>query len=83
MADYINDVYWKVGWYTVASLVGTARIYHDKHWLSNVVLGSAIGYFIGDYVSQNPENNTEQVGKQLPDYSSNVSFPLNCYINKD
>ena len=83
VADYINDVYWKVGLYTIASLVGTARIYHDKHWFSDVIMGSAIGYFIGDYVSQYPENKTEQEGKQLPDYSFNVSFPLNSYINKD
>src|ERR1035437_2642277 len=77
MANYLNNIYWKVGWYTIASLVGTARIYHDKHWLSDVVIGSAIGYFIGDYVYQDPENRAEQVGKQPMDYSLDFSFPLN------
>ena len=77
MANYLNNIYWKVGWYTVASLVGTARIYHDKHWLSDVVMGSAIGYFIGDYVTQDPENRAEQEGNPVKDYGFNFSIPLN------
>jgi PAP2 superfamily len=77
MANYLDNVYWKVGWYAIASLVGTARIYHDKHWLSDVVMGSAIGYFVGDYVSKNPENRLEQEGNPLQDYDLNFRIPLN------
>ena len=77
MANYLDNIYWKAGWYTIASLVGTARIYHDKHWLSDVVIGSAIGYFIGDYVSQDPENRAEQEGNPVKDYGFNFSIPLN------
>jgi membrane-associated phospholipid phosphatase len=77
MANYLDNIYWKVGWYTIASLVGTARIYHDKHWLSDVVMGSAIGYFIGDYVSHDPENRSEQQAPLGQDYSLNFSIPLN------
>jgi len=77
MANYLNNIYWKIGWYSIATLVGTARIYHDKHWLSDVVIGSAIGYFIGDYVSRDLENSTEQQGNPVQDYSFNFSVPLN------
>jgi membrane-associated phospholipid phosphatase len=77
MANYLDNIYWKVGWYTIASLVGTARIYHDQHWLSDVVMGSAIGYFIGDYVSHDPENRAEQEGNPVQDYSLYFSIPLN------
>jgi membrane-associated phospholipid phosphatase len=77
MANYLDNIYWKVGWYTIATLVGTARIYHDKHWLSDVVMGSAIGYFIGDYVSRDPENRSEQTGNTIKDYGLNFSIPLN------
>jgi membrane-associated phospholipid phosphatase len=77
LADYLDNVYWKVGWYSVAALVGTARIYHDKHWLSDVIMGSAIGYFIGDYVAHNPENKAEQGEIPVQDYSLNFSIPLN------
>ena len=76
MANYLENIYWKVGWYSIAALVGTARIYHDKHWLSDVVMGSAIGYFVGDYVSKDPENKAVQEGKQSMDYSLNFSIPL-------
>ena len=77
MADYLDNFYWKAGWYTIAALVGTARIYHDKHWLSDVVMGSAIGYFIGDYVSRDPQNKSEQSGNTVQDYGLNFSIPLN------
>ncbi|MDR3610908.1 MAG: phosphatase PAP2 family protein [Ignavibacteriaceae bacterium] len=77
MANYLDNIYWKIGWYSLASMVGTARIYHDKHWLSDVVMGSAIGYFIGDYVSHDPENRSEQLLTPSQDYGINFSIPLN------
>jgi membrane-associated phospholipid phosphatase len=33
--------------YGGASLVGLSRMYHDKHWASDVVLGAAVGTFSG------------------------------------
>ena len=33
--------------YGLATLVGFSRVYDDKHWASDVFLGSAIGYFVG------------------------------------
>ena len=50
MADYIDNIFWKVFWYGAAGLVGTARIYHNQHWVSDVFLGGAIGYFVGRFV---------------------------------
>lgn len=35
-----------------ASLVGVSRMYHDKHWASDVALGAAIGTFSGRKVVQ-------------------------------
>lgn len=32
--------------YGVATLTGVSRIYHDKHWLSDVVVGAAVGTIV-------------------------------------
>ncbi|MFQ5691635.1 MAG: phosphatase PAP2 family protein [Nitrospinota bacterium] len=38
--------------YGLATLVGAARIYRNKHWLSDTVGGAAIGYLIGRFVAK-------------------------------
>jgi membrane-associated phospholipid phosphatase len=45
---------WLVGaaTYSGATLVGLARMYHDMHWASDVVMGAAIGIFTGRRVVQ-------------------------------
>ena len=45
---------WLVGaaTYSGATLVGLARMYHDMHWASDVVMGAAIGVFTGRRVVQ-------------------------------
>lgn len=46
--------------YGGASLVGISRMYHDKHWASDVALGAAIGTFSGlkvvRYAHAHPKN---------------------------
>jgi membrane-associated phospholipid phosphatase len=46
--------------YGGATLVGLSRMYHDKHWASDVVLGAAIGTFTGikviRYTHEHPNN---------------------------
>ncbi|HEV7386993.1 MAG TPA: phosphatase PAP2 family protein [Gemmatimonadaceae bacterium] len=46
--------------YGGASLVGLSRMYHDKHWASDVALGAAIGTFSGlkvvRYTHAHPQN---------------------------
>jgi membrane-associated phospholipid phosphatase len=53
MSSYSDNLFWKAGWYTAAGLVGAARIYRRMHWFSDVVLGAAIGYYIGSFVVDN------------------------------
>ena len=36
--------------YSLASLEGIARMYANKHWSSDVIIGAALGYAIGTYV---------------------------------
>jgi len=51
MAHEIDNIFWKIFWYGAAAPVGVARIYHDKHWLSDVVAGAFVGYAIGRFVA--------------------------------
>lgn len=56
MANEINNLVWKIFWYSAATLVGAARIYNNVHWFSDTLMGGAIGYFIGDFVSRHKTN---------------------------
>ena len=50
MAKSVDNIYWKIFWYGSATLVGASRVYHNKHWLSDVTMGAIIGYSVGSYV---------------------------------
>lgn len=46
--------------YTIASLTAISRVYHDKHWTSDVALGAIIGTLVGRaVVYQNKKENTK------------------------
>ena len=51
--------------YGGASLVGLSRMYHDKHWASDVALGAAIGTFSGlkvvRYAHTHPHNRLDRI----------------------
>ena len=58
---------WIVGplMYGGATMVGLSRMYHNKHWASDVALGAAIGTFSGQKVVQyshaHPDNRIDRV----------------------
>jgi membrane-associated phospholipid phosphatase len=54
--QYRNHKWVPVTAYTVASLAGLSRIYENRHWLSDVVAGAAIGTVIGNLVSHRTTN---------------------------
>jgi membrane-associated phospholipid phosphatase len=56
MAKEYQNFFWKFGWYSVAVLTAYARIYNNEHWLSDVIFGSAIGFFVGEFVNNHPTN---------------------------
>jgi len=59
MANEVDNIIWKIGWYSAAGLVGYARIYHNQHWFSDVLMAAAIGYFSGEFVSDHNEENNK------------------------
>ena len=73
MAQYLGNVYWKSFWYGTAGMVALSRIYHNQHWVSDVFLGAAVGYFVGNFVvGFNKKNNSKNSDvKVLPNLSVN------------
>lgn len=78
MAHQIDNIFWKTGWFGAAGLVCYARMYHNDHWLSDVLMGAVIGYFAGRFVVNHPLNNkgNEEVSEKTnkPFYSVGLNF---------
>jgi membrane-associated phospholipid phosphatase len=47
MAGMIENRLWKIAWYGLAVVTALSRIYHDQHWLSDVLLSTIIGTIVG------------------------------------
>jgi len=52
----------KVSYYAVATFVGFSRLYQDKHWASDIILGAAVGELCGRVVTR---YHGEHAGTQL------------------
>jgi membrane-associated phospholipid phosphatase len=50
-------VVWKTAWYGGASAVAFARMYRNRHWLSDTVLGAFLGYGVGRFVLNRSKSN--------------------------
>jgi membrane-associated phospholipid phosphatase len=72
MSSRMDNIIWKAGWYTAAGLVGAARIYRQMHWFSDVIMGAAIGYYIGEYVS----GNSDQISISFTPYGLGIKAGL-------
>lgn len=55
------DTWWvKVPVYATASSAGIQRIESGKHWFSDVVIGAALGYFIGEALTNQDRRRTKK-----------------------
>lgn len=80
MANEIENVFWKLGWYSLAGLVGYSRIYHNKHWFSDVVMGAAIGYFSGEFVNNQNSNKKAKTKISLYPFPGGLTFQLSFWV---
>jgi membrane-associated phospholipid phosphatase len=76
MANEVDNVFWKIGWYTAAGLVGYSRIYHNQHWFSDILMSAAIGYFSGEFVNNHAANEKETTALNLFPIPSGLAFQL-------
>jgi membrane-associated phospholipid phosphatase len=61
IAGIFENKLWKIVWYLFAMFTALGRIYHDQHWLSDVILASAISIIVGNYINN--------ITKQKPEIS--------------
>jgi membrane-associated phospholipid phosphatase len=48
LAGMTDRTYLKLIYYTLASITALSRIYHDQHWLSDVMIAAATGILISN-----------------------------------
>jgi len=73
LANNTNNIFLKILCYSAAGWVASSRIYHNAHWFSDVITGGAIGYFVGNFVTNNYEK-TAQNNSGLSFYYSPKSL---------
>jgi membrane-associated phospholipid phosphatase len=64
LASHVKETWFSIFIYSLSSLTAASRIYLDKHWLSDVVLGSAIGYVAGQAVVKFHEKSDDTMSVQ-------------------
>ena len=47
MEGMVENRLWKIAWYSLSVIIALSRIYHDQHWLSDVLLSAIIGTTAG------------------------------------
>jgi len=52
LAGYHKNIIWKSFWYTLAAITAVSRIYHDQHWLSDVLLSIIYGTVTGVWLTR-------------------------------
>lgn len=63
LASHSKNYWVKTLIYTPAVLTTVSRVYQDQHWVSDVFMGAAVGYFVGSYITarHSEENKTENI----------------------
>lgn len=51
LSSTTENLGYRLLYYTVATFVGFSRIYEDKHWASDIILGAAVGELCGRIVT--------------------------------
>jgi membrane-associated phospholipid phosphatase len=51
LASHVDDPYLKALIFAPAVITAVSRVMQDVHWTSDVFMGSAVGYFVGTFIS--------------------------------
>ena len=74
LAERINKWWARAILYPMALLTGYARIYNDKHWLSDVIFGAALGYGSAKFVLNQEERREKEAKKKTKNKSGGFNL---------
>ena len=63
ISQQVKNKWWNIPIYAVATGVGLSRLYDNKHWASDVMMGAAIGYCVGKVVMKSNNFPFERASK--------------------
>lgn len=52
MAKSVDDAWWDFFWYGLAVSTAGARVYHNRHWTSDVIAAGFLGYSVGSFIME-------------------------------
>jgi len=81
LAKSTENVWWKSLYYGTAGLISTARIYHNRHWLSDVFAGSVLGYAIGSFIVNSDKKDEKIFGLKSGWLLSMNSIGVRIYLD--
>ena len=56
----VKGDFWKAVSFVPAFVTGFSRVYHNRHWTSDVLMGAAVGYFVGRFLTNLHERHEEE-----------------------
>jgi len=81
IADQSKKVYIDILAYSLASIAAFSRVHLDKHWASDILVGSAIGYFVAKKISALDRNRDSKKVKLSFQFSrQRQAFSLTYYF---
>jgi hypothetical protein len=79
IADQTDKIFVDFLAYSLATSVALSRVHDNKHWLSDVFIGSAIGYFVAKKIcalNRSPKSTEFRVGFCFQEGQQAISFSL-------
>lgn len=81
IADETDEIFVDILTYSLATSVALSRVHDNKHWFSDVFVGSAIGYFVAKKIgalNRNSKSAKLRVGFSLYGGQQAITFSL-CF----
>ncbi|HMD00222.1 MAG TPA: phosphatase PAP2 family protein [Ferruginibacter sp.] len=72
--EYKNTKWVPIVSYSAASLIALSRITENKHWTTDILVGSVLGYFSGRHIVNNYHRYAKLKAPQQP--KNSVSFDM-------